>query len=425
MRETRAGGKRRDLPHPKPVEKINLSDKHKRLRLILTVVFLIVGAFFIAFGVANLSSKDAGWTEIEVISSELNCSEDFVFLYCLGADGTSATAENKALTACYTNAAEYAFRMFTNDVEYENVHNMYYISRHPNEEMVVDDVLYRAFSLIKQSGDRKLYLAPVYEQYDGLFYCTEEFQTAEYDPLLNQEVADYYKEIAGFANDARMIDLELLGENRICLRVADEYLNFASENEITSFIDFYWMKNAFIVDYLAEEMLSAGFSHGCISSVDGFTRNLDSGAEYYTCTFYDRSESMIYPASNIQYKGQVGMVYLHDYALNDAQPYYYTYSDGRISTPYIDAKDGLCKSAVSDMVCYGRELSCSEILMKMMPLYIADSFNKDALPKLAKEGIFSIYSENRLICYNDADLILTGLYRENNVQYEAVLINID
>lgn len=420
MRETRGRG--RDLPHPKPVEKIDLSDKHKRLRLILTVVFLIVGAFFIAFGVANLSSKDAGWTEIEVSSSELNCSEDFVFLYRLGAGGTSATAENKALTACYTSASEYAFRMFANDVEYENVHNMYYISRHPNEEIVVDDVLYKAFSLIKQSGDRKLYLAPVYEQYDGLFYCTEEYQATEYDPRMNKEVADYYKVAAGFANDAQMIDLELLGENRICLRVASEYLDFASENEITSYIDFYWMKNAFIVDYLAEEMLSAGFSHGCISSVDGFTRNLDSSGEYYAYTFYDKEGSVIYPVSDIQYKGALGMVYLHDYALNSAQPYYYAYSDGEIRTPYLDTKDGFCRSAVSDMVCYGRELSCSEILLKMMPVYISDSFHKDELPKLAEEGIFTLFCENRRIWYNDADLILTGLYSDENVQYEAVLI---
>ncbi|MDE6750673.1 MAG: hypothetical protein K2K21_16670 [Lachnospiraceae bacterium] len=422
MKETRTGGKGRDLPHPKPVEKIDLSDKHKRLRLILTAVFLIVGAFFIAFGVANLSSKDAGWTEIEVSSSELNCSEDFVFLYRLGEGDTSATAENKALTACYTEASEYAFRMFTNDVEYENVNNMYYISRHPNEEMVVDDVLYKAFLLIKQSGDRKIYLAPVYEQYDGLFYCTEEYQAAEYDPRMNQEVADYYKVVAGFANDAQMIDLELLGENRICLRVASEYLDFASENEIASFIDFYWMKNAFIADYLAEEMLSAGFSRGCISSVDGFTRNLDSSAEYYAYTFYDKSGSVIYPVASIQYKGPLGIVYLHDYALNSDQPYYYAYSDGEIRTPYLDTNDGLCRSAVSDLVCYGKELSCSEILLKMTPVYITDSFHKDDLPKLAEEGIFALFCENRQICYNDADLILTELYSDGNVQYEAVLI---
>lgn len=421
MRETRGGGRGSDLPHPKPVNKIELSDKHKRLRLILTVVFLVIGAFFLAYGVANLSSKDAGWAEIEVNSSELNCSEDFVFLYRLGEGDVSATAENKALTACYTKESEYAFRMFTNDVEYENVNNMYYISRHPNEEILVDDVLYNAFLLIQQSGDRSLYLAPVFEQYDGLFYCTEEYQAAEYDPRMNQDVADYYNTIAGFANDVRMIDLELLGENRICLRVADEYLDFASENEIESFINFYWMKNAFIADYLAEEMLAAGFSHGCISSVDGFTRNMDNSGELYAFTFYDKAGSMIYPVSGIQYIGPIGMVYLHDYALNSTQQYYYAYSDGEIRTPFLDTNDGLCRSAVSDLVYYSAELSCSEILLKMIPVYIADIFNKDALPKLAEEGIFAIYCENERICYNDADLMLTGLYHDKNVQYEAVL----
>ncbi len=409
MRETRTGGKGRDLPHPKPVTKIDIPTEHGRLRLILTVIFLAVGAFFIAYGVSNLSAKDSGWNEIEVNSSELNCSSDFVFLYCLGEDGASAKAENKELTALYSDAAEYAFRMFTNDVGYEDVHNIYYINRHPNEEMEIDDVLYQAFSLIRESGDRSLYLAPVYEQYDGVFHCTEEYQTVEYDPYLNQDVADYYAAIARFANDTQMIDLELLGENRICLHVAEEYLSFASENEIESFIDFYWMKNAFIADYLAEEILSAGYSRGCISSVDGFTRNLDHSGELYSYTFYDRADSMIYPAANVQYSGPAGIVYLHDYALNSDQLLFYAYPGGEIRTPYLDTRDGFCKSACSDLVCYSSELGCSEILLRMIPVYIADTLQNNTLTGLAEEGIFSIYSENSRICYNDADLNLTFL----------------
>ncbi|MCM1214806.1 MAG: hypothetical protein NC331_16840 [Lachnospiraceae bacterium] len=411
MRETRTGGRGRgrDLPHPKPVNKIELSTEHKRLRLVLAAVFLVVGALLIAYSVANLSSKDVGWSEIKADSSELNCGGDFVFLYCLGEGDISATAEYKALTACYSDAAEYAFRIFTNDVAYENVHNMYDISRHPNEEMEIDEVLYRAFSLIRESGDRSLYLAPVYEQYNGLFHCTEEYQAAEYDPYENQDVADYYAAVAGFANDAGMIDLELLGENRIRLRVAEEYLAFAAENEIESFIDFYWMKNAFIIDYLAEEMLAAGYFRGCISSVDGFTRNLDGSGELYAYTFYDRVDATVYPAANVQYSGPSGIVYLHDYPLDGAQQYYYVYSSGEIRTPYLDARDGFCKSACSGLACYGREAGCSAILLRIIPVYIADTFEKETLEKMAGEGIFSIYSENGRVCYNDAGLTVTEL----------------
>lgn len=405
----------RDLPHPKPVNKIDLSAEHVRLRLILAVVFLAVGAFLIAYSVSHLSSKDAGWNEIEVSSSELNCGGDFVFLYCLGEGGVSAAAENKALTACYSRAAEHAFQMFTNDVEY--------INRHPNEEIEVDDILYRAFSMFQEYGDRGLYLAPVYEQYNGLFQCTEEYQAMDYDPRLNQDVAQYYAAVADFARDARMVNIELLGENRVCLRVAGEYLAFASENEIENFIDFYWMKNAFIADYLAEEIHSAGFSRGCISSVDGFIRNLDSSGESYAYIFYDRADSTIYPAADIQYHGPASIVYLHDYALNSAQGrYYYAYSNGEIRTPYLDARDGLCRSAGSDLVCYSGASGCGEILLQMRPIYIADTFQRDALAGLAEEGIYSIYGEDGRIYYNDADLELTPLYRDGNVPYEAVLI---
>lgn len=84
MKETRTGGRGRDLPHPKPVNKIELPTGHRRLRLTLAAVFLMAGAFLIAYSVGKLSSKEPGWSEIQVSSSELNCSGDFVFLYCLG-----------------------------------------------------------------------------------------------------------------------------------------------------------------------------------------------------------------------------------------------------------------------------------------------------------------------------------------------------
>lgn len=422
MRETRTGGKGRDLPHPKPVNKIELSTKHKRLRVILAVAFLAVGVIAIAYGVANLSSKDPGWSEIEVSSSELNCGDDFIFLYCLGQGEASATAEYKALAACYSDAAEYAFRMFTNDVEYEDVRNLYYINRHPNQETEVDDCLYQAFSLIQESGDRSLYLGPVYEQYNGLFRCTEEYQAADYDPYANPDLADYYAAIAEFACDEGMIDLELLGDNRICLRVADEYLDFAAENEIENFIDFYWMKNAFIADFLAQELLSAGFSRGCLSSVDGFSRNLDSGGESYAYTFYDRADSSIYPAAVIQYTGPSGMVYLHDFALNGGRlQYYYAYPDGEIRTAYLDTEDGHCRSAVSSLVCYSSGQGCAGILLRMIPVYISDTLREDSLAQLAQEGIFSVYGMEDEVRYNDAGLTLTSLYRDVHVQYEAVL----
>lgn len=425
LRETRTGGRGRDLPHPKPVNKIELSAEHRRLRLILAVLFLVVGAFFLAYSVANLSSKEAGWSQIEVSSSEYNCSDDFVFLYYLGESGISPTKESKALTACYTDATEYAFQMFTNDVEYENIHNMYYINHHPNEEIVVDDILYQAFFKIQESGNRSLYLAPVYEQYDGLFHCTEEYQAVEYDPYLNQDVAAYYAAIASFANDTEMISLELLGENKICLRVAGAYLDFARENEIGSFIDFYWMTNAFIADYIADTMRANGFVRGTISSYDGFVRNLDdvSGMEY-AYNLYNRDGKSVHQAGVMRYSRAFSIVYLRDYPINDNLDWqhYYALGDGRFRSAYIDPADGYCKSAVDSLVAYSEENSCAKILLQVLPVYINDYFEAEGLYRLAQDGVYSIYYEDSRIFYNESSLILTDLYEEDKVCYTRVYV---
>ena len=91
-----------------------------------------------------------------------------------------------------------------------------------------------------------------------------------------------FDDISAFAQDKHAVQIELLGENRIKLFVSEEYLAYASEEGISDFIDFYWMANAFIVDYIADTMRANGFVRGSVSSYDGFVRNLDdlSGSEY-------------------------------------------------------------------------------------------------------------------------------------------------
>lgn len=411
----------RDLPHPKPVQKIELSEKHITLRSILAVVFLLIGAGFIAYGVSSYFSGSAGWAQIESTASEINCGSDFVFLYCLGESDQSAAAEKRAVTALYSDATEHAFQLFTADLEFEDVHNLYYINRHLNEEIEVDPVLYEAFSLLQAYGDRSIYLAPVYAQYDDLFYCTDDSQASDFDPRLNPEVAASYAEIAAYANDARAVDLELLGSNRIRLNVSEEYRTYAQENSIESLIDFFWLKNAFIADYLADTLISSGYTHGCLSSYDGFIRNLDSSGETYSYNVSDRAGSVVYPAAQMIYRGPVSLVNLRNYGSSDSE-YYYTFDNGEIRTAYLDVQDGFCKSSVNDLICYSREQGCAETLLQMIPIYISDIFQAERLSRLSETGVYSIYCQENTILYSDPSLTLTDLYSGEDAQYQTQLI---
>ncbi len=408
----------REPLRPKPVEKVELSEKHVKLRFVLVILLAAIGAAAIAIGVSSLFHPDAGWREIEAKTQGINCGADFDFLYELGVDGASPSEESRAVSQIYSSAAEKAYQLFTDDESFEGVCNIRYINQHPNEKIQVDQALYQAFSQLKDAGNRSVFLAPIYGRYESMFFSEDDFQAAMYDPFQDEETAAECAVIAAYAGDREAVDLELLGENNIRLKVSKEYLSYAKENGIESFIDFFWMKNAFIADYLAEALISAGYTHGCLSSFDGFIRNLDAREIPYSLQIYDRVGGNVYPAGTLNYAGPAGIVYLRNYGISerDAQRFY-EFGDGQIRTPYADVADGLCKSACGDLACYARDRGCAAVLLDMIPVYLADSLDPGKLDSLEGSGVFSIYCENNVIHYNDPQASFKDLYRGEDISY--------
>lgn len=409
--------------HPKPVKRIELEEKFPKGRLVLTVALILIGACALGYALVSFLTAEEGWTTIEASSSEINCADEFIFQYYLGAGEMSATAENKAISTLYTEAARTAYQLFHTSQGFDGVHNLYYINQHPNEEIAVDEVLYNAFAAIEAHDNRAIYLAPVYVQYSNLFGCNDDVETVNFDPYQNEEIADYFAEIISFAGDRNAINIQLLGNHRMKLCVSDAYMDYASEVGFSEYIDFYWMKNAFVVDYIADTMRENGFVRGSISSYDGFVRNLDdvSGTEY-AFNLFDREGTSVYQAGVMRYDHAMSIVYLRNYPINSSLDWqhYYEFQNGELRTTYVDVADGYCKSAVNNLVSYSYNSSCAEVLLQVMPVYINDHFETERLTRLAQGGVYSIYCEEHQIRYNESDLVLTDLYDENNVQYTAV-----
>lgn len=421
-RETR--GFRRSEPNVKPVQKVELSEKHITLRIIAVVVLLFVAACAFANAFAGLLGSGSGWTAIEVSSSaDTNCGDDFIFQYQVGVSGTDATAEQKALTLLYTDAAVTAYELFCNDTTFDGVTNIRDINDHPNEELTVDDALYTALSQFVSSGRRELYLAPVYSDYDNLFYCNDDSETVNYDGGQNDEVREDYAAVCAYAVDPAMVDLELLGDGKVKLSVSEEYLAFAEENGIADFIDFYWMKNAFIADYLADVLTENGYTLGTISSCDGFIRNLDDSGTSYSYNIYDRQGDTVYPAAQMDYTGARSIVFFHNYPTSEREQYhYYTMRDGTILTQYLGVSDGLCRSAVNNMVFYSESLGCAGTLLAALPVYIADSLDTDAVSALSDDGMESVYCADGVIYCTEDGVTLNDVYAKDGVEYKTAFL---
>lgn len=383
-----------DRPVIRPVKQIELSGEKLRLRTVLLVLALAAALVSFGFGINALLSADPGWQEIPVLkTNEISSGSEFTFYYNVGAGETSATKEYKALRSLYTQAAVDSCRLFSADEDFDGCKNLWYLNHHVNEAVEVEPALYDALVLLEEIGTRYHYLGPVAELYVSLFHCESDGETADYDPYLNDSLRAFYAETAAFVNDPEAIRLELLGNNTVRLHISDGYLRFAEENGIGRFIDCFWLKNAFIADYIAGILLENGYTLGTLISQDGFIRNLDdvTGTEY-AVSFSHRDGTVISDLATLRFSGRVSIVYLHDYPLRgENSGNYYVRDDGLIRTAFVDPADGLCKSAIPELAAYSTVLSCAEIALKAAPIYIASEFDEDALHTLMQTDIFSYY----------------------------------
>ncbi len=407
--------------HPAPVQRIELNEDKLHLRLILAVVFLAIGLGALFFALTRLLTPDTGWQEIQTSGGGYSVGSDFVFYYDLGADGSPA-AEKKKLTVLYTQAAAEAYQIFNAHQRFEGVGNLASLSDAPNETVTVDPGLYKALEQLESSGRRELYLAPVYEMYYSLFHCQDLSETEDFDPFQNRDLADWCREAAAYTADPGAISLDLLGEDRVRLRVSEEYLAFLREYGITDFLDFFWMRNAFVTDYLADALTEAGFTRGCLSSKDGFVRDLDESGESFALNLFHRMESgEVLPAAEMSYHGPLSQVSLYSYDTGGGDGWYYRMPDGTVRHPYVDIADGLCRAAYPELVGYARDRDCAETLLAMIQCFIAPSPDPAGLDALAETGVETVRCEAGAVIHTDPDAEFRYLYEGDTAAFRAVL----
>ena len=406
------------------MQRIELSTRNMGWRLLAVMLLLAIGAAALSYGFMTLFSSDPGWAEIEADAGEMSYAGEFVFLYELGRGGTSSTTERKALTVLYTQATATAWKLFNNEEAVEGMPNIRYLNDHPNETVTVDAALYQALDRVARSGDRTLYLAPIAEVYNNLFLCEADELTVDFDPLLNPDLRGMFAELAAFARTPEAINLELMEDNQVCLRISEAYLTYAAEQELSDLIDFQWMLNAFVIDYLADELTSRGYTNGLLSSWDGYARALDQRTgSSYSLSIFDGQDGTARQAAVMAYSGARSIVSLRAYPMNNGDlRRFYVRRDGQIRVPYLDAADGLARAAWADLTAYATDMGCAETLLNVIPVYVAESLSDEALTQLAGQGIQSVYCRDLVVRCTDESAVWKELYEGEDGAYTSLLI---
>lgn len=389
---------RDNRPYIPPVKRVELSEDNIKFRWIAICVLLAIAAVSIGYGFYSALSVEPGWQEVTVLSDQVNCSGDFKLMYDFSVGDMNPTAAHKKLETRYKELTVSAYRLFSPDAE--GTDNLSHINAHVNEIVTVDSGLYAALERVAQSDSRHPYMGPVKALYAPVFLSANDGEAALYDPVKDPELADLAAQTAAYCADPTMIRLEVLGDNRVRLNVSEEYLAFAEENGITAYLDFGWMTNAFIIDYMADALTAEGFAHGYLASYDGFTRNFYGGGKGFSLNIYHCVDSDVYLPGALEYAGPMSLVSLRSYPLSRKDSWhYYAYEDGSITSLYLDPADGMPAEGIDGITAYSRDHSCGEIVLRLAPVFTAETFDAEALELLANEGIESIRCyEKGIVC---------------------------
>ena len=413
---------RDNRPHVRPVTRLELDTSNVKLRWILVAVFIVISIVAFGIGLNSILKTEPGWQSIRSSSDQPNSGSEFVFMYDFSDLGGSASQVNKVLETKYSEVCTDAFAIFSPDISKEGLLNVSHVNASPNQEISVDPALYAAFELLKQYDNRNIFLAPVYVEYDRIFRSESDPEAMDNDPAKNPEVKTYIDEMIRYTSDEQMISLDLLGDNRIRLNVAQDYLNYANENGIEEFIDFSWMRNAFVIDYLAEQLTSAGYTNGYLASYDGFTRNLMETDQTFNMNLFNLEGKDISIPAAMEYTGRTSLVFLHSYPIDDLDKWSnYVYEDGSIVTAMIDPADGVSKSSLTNMVSYSKDFGCAETMLNMIPVFLTDDFDANVANSLTEKGMFSIWFDKGNLFHNDPSLNVQLFEDEQGNRCQTVL----
>lgn len=397
--------------------KIEVSDKHVKARLIAAVIFLVISVVSLGYAVSILTGTDKGWQFISASGDSTVYAAQFALSYELGASDQSARNENKAIRQIYSDACLKAGKAFDNHMVSPG--NIRTLNDSPNEVVELDSVLYKALELLEQSGDRTVYLGPAFLLYENIFSCTEDWQLEDFDPADNEELGKLFGRIAAYARDSDSVKVELLGENRARLCVSKEYLAFLEYEELDGPLDFGWMKNAFITDFIADSLISAGYTRGNISSFDGYTRNMDdSSGTMYSLNIFDYADGAAVVAARLDYQGSMNFVSYRNFPVNDMDfQRIYVPAGGERKTMYLSLEDGLPCTGADSLTVYSDTLGCAEILLLASPVYQQEKVTDDNLVRLTKHGAWSVLAGEHRLVVTDTQGKLNGIYDGYEVEF--------
>jgi hypothetical protein len=393
------------------------------LIIIIAAVLVVAAAITLTVVLVNNNkSAEKGWQKITATGVDESLSKLFIFEY----DVTDETDIDK-LSRAYGDALKRAYAIFSPEAQSDDssdaaIVGLGALNLSAGVPISVSEELYNALELVKADSTRSVFLGPIYERYRHVFSAISPSAAVSIDPTKNEYEARVCESIASLASDGNNIYYDLTQNNTVVLYVSAEYQELLDTIGTHNYLDFGWMRDAFIVDSIANSLTFDGYTNGTIASYSGFTRNLDTDEEEYTFGLYDLFRGSVYLASSVSYKGAISTVTYKTFAMNNIDKQFLCeYSNGDVTHGYIDRTTGQPINASDMMVFHSKTKSCAEIAVETAHCFITAEENKSDIKALLAVGIGAIWCDGTLINYTSDDVTIFDLFSSDslNIHYST------
>ena len=259
--------------------KITLSEKHIKLRLALTIFFLIVAVVAFTIGVVSIGKKTPGYQTIEgkVDAEALTYNNAVTFKYYFDGSSNQIKRAVRELEEVYTPILSSAYKSLDAENVYTGVVSIGMINRNIGSPVSVSPDLYAvlkdAYAKTQENRGYNMFAGALFAEWKSIQILDE---PGDFDPANNdyqaQRIADIAKEVSDLSN----FKLEFLDDVNCTLRfsVSKEYETFCKDYEIQAFaLDLNNLKDAYMLAMMAGNLVKAGYRFGHLSTPQGMVVN--------------------------------------------------------------------------------------------------------------------------------------------------------
>ncbi|MDD6302389.1 MAG: hypothetical protein PUA56_03645 [Bacillales bacterium] len=337
--------------------KLNISDKHIPLRIVIFVVSFIIAIGAIGFGVYSCSTKgleNSGWVNFDLSlyndNDYIGYNNDIRLMYYVDGDKAQVKNTNKLVRDLFIQKAKKVYSLIDSTPDYNyKTKGISYINNHINEKIEIEERLY---NILSDALD-KTNLNETYSLYSGLI---NSFWKTNF--TLNYSLN---KNIDPLLDNKNKADLELIKqackkENNLKLKLDKEddkyYATLNVDQEVVSLVDDLSLEanyldlnslfNSYYLQEVYQDFINANLTKGYFYAETGEIIFMsDSFVDENNIIIYDKTNK-VFPVGIVSSSGACNVSQIRTFGVNNNTNFYSFIHDNQVinRSLYYDYKEG-------------------------------------------------------------------------------------